>query len=116
MSEKLYPCLRESDNLDIRLKEINSFNNSIQNIKDIQKFYNHEAKKYKKKSKIYKIINGLIQSINGVSVLAVSACVSTSTINMCHVECHRSWSCCCAYSKWYRCRFMYIFLKLLEST
>ena len=33
MSEKLYPCLRESD-LDLRLKEINSFNNSIQNIKD----------------------------------------------------------------------------------
>ena len=51
MSEKLYPCLRESDNLDMRLKEINSFNNSIQNIKDIQNFYNHEAKKYKKKSK-----------------------------------------------------------------
>ena len=22
MSEKLYPCLRESDNLDLRLKEI----------------------------------------------------------------------------------------------
>ena len=54
---KLYPCLRESDTegasrkLDLRLKEINSFNNSIQNIKDIQNFYNHECKKYKKKSK-----------------------------------------------------------------
>ena len=35
MSEKLYPSLRESDSLDFRLKEINSFNNSIQNIKDI---------------------------------------------------------------------------------
>ena len=38
MIEKLYPSLRESDALDIRLKEINSFNNSIQNIKDIQNF------------------------------------------------------------------------------
>ena len=55
MSEKLYPCLQQnqnpdtegaSRNLDLRLKEINSFNNSIQNIKDIQNFYNHEAKKY----------------------------------------------------------------------
>ena len=45
MSEKLYPCLQPSDSLDLRLKEINSFNNSIQNIKDIQNFYNHEAKK-----------------------------------------------------------------------
>ena len=79
MSKKLYPCLRESDNLDMRLKEINSFKNSIQNIKDIKKFYNREAKKYKKKSKIFKIINGLIQSIDGVSVLAVSStCVTLS--------------------------------------
>ena len=79
MSEKLYPCLRESDNLDLRLKEINSFNNSIQNIKDIQNFYNHEAEKYKKKSKQYKLINCLIQSIDGVSVLGVSStCVTLS--------------------------------------
>ena len=78
MSEKLYPCLQQDQNLDLRLKEINSFNNSIQNIKDIQNFYNHEAKKYKK-SKIYKSINGLIQSIDGVSVLAVSStCVTLS--------------------------------------
>ena len=84
MSEKLYPCLLESDNLDkgsldMRLKEINSFNNSIQNIKDIQNFYNHEAKKYKKKSKQYKHVNCLIQSVDGVSVLAVSStCVTLS--------------------------------------
>ena len=79
MGEKLYPCLRESDNLDLRLKEINSFNNSFQNIKDIQNFYNHEAKKYKKKSKQYKLINCLIQSIDGVSVLGVSStCVTLS--------------------------------------
>ena len=79
MSEKLYPCLQQDQNLDLRLKEINSFNNSIQNIKDIQNFSNHEAKKYKKKSKIYKIINGLSQSIDGVSVLAVSSsCVTLS--------------------------------------
>ena len=79
MSEKLYPCLCESDNLDMRLKEINSFNNSIQKIKDIQNFYNHEAKKYKKKSKQYKLINCLIQSIDGVSVFGVSStCVTLS--------------------------------------
>ena len=72
MSEILYPCLQQDQNLDLRLKEINSFNNSFQNIKDIQNFYNHEAKKYKKKSKIYKLINCLIQSIDGVLLLGVS--------------------------------------------
>ena len=56
-----------------------SFNNSIQNIKDTQSFYNHEAKKYKTKSKIYKLIKCLFQSIDGVSVLAVSStCVTLS--------------------------------------
>ena len=80
MSEKLYPSLRESDNLDLRLKEINSFNNSIQNIKDIQNFYNHECKKYKKKCRLYKIINGLIQSIDGVLLLGVSSSAITLSV------------------------------------
>ena len=29
MSDKLYPCLQQDQNIDLRLKEINSFNNSI---------------------------------------------------------------------------------------
>ena len=79
MREKLYPCLQPSDSLDLRLKEIDSFNNSIQNIKDIKKFYYHEAKKYKKKSEQYKLINCLIQFIDGASVLGVSStCVILS--------------------------------------
>ena len=77
---KLYPSLRESDSLDFRLKEINSINNSYQNFKDIQNFYNHECKKYKKKSKTYKIINGLIQSIDGVSLLGVSSTAITLSV------------------------------------
>ena len=84
MNEKLYPSLQPQvdsleQHLNLRLKEINSFNNSIQNIKDIKNFYNHEAKKYKKTSKQYKLINCLIQSVDGVSILAVSStCVTLS--------------------------------------
>ena len=77
---KLYPNLRESDSLDFRIKEINSFNNSIQNIKDIQNFYNHECKKFKKKSKLYKTKNGLIQSIDGVLFLGVSSTAITLSV------------------------------------
>ena len=83
MSKKLYPCLQQNqnpDSLDLRLKEINSFINSIQNIKDIQNFCNHEAKKYKKKSKIYKLINCLIQSIDGVLLLGVSSTAITLSV------------------------------------
>ena len=83
MSEKLYPCLQQNqnpDSLDLRLKESNSFNNSIQNIKDIHNFYNHEAKKYKKKSKIYKLISYLIQPIDGVLLLGVSSTAITLSV------------------------------------
>ena len=77
---KLYPSLRESDALDIRLKEVKIFNNSIQNIKDIRICYNHEAKEYKRKSKTYKIVNGLIQSIEGVLLLGVSSTAITLSV------------------------------------
>ena len=76
----MYPCLQPSDSLDLRLKEINSFNDSIQNIKVIQNFYYHEAKKYKKKSKTYKIINSLIQSIDEVLLLGVSSTAITLSV------------------------------------
>ena len=74
---KMYPSLRESGNP--RLKETKSFNDSIQNIKDIQNYYNHEAEKYKMKSKTYIIINGLFQSIHGVLLWGVSStCITLS--------------------------------------
>ena len=62
-----------SDSSDMRLKETNIFNNSIPNIKGIENCYIHEAKKSKKKSKTFKIINVLIQSIEGVLVVGVSS-------------------------------------------
>ena len=77
---KLYLSLRESDGLDIRLKEINSFNISIQNTKDIRNFFNHEAENHKKTSKTKKIINGFIQSIDGVLVLGVSSTAITLSV------------------------------------
>ena len=64
----------------MRLKEINSFNNSTQNIKNIQNSYNHEARKYKKNTTTYKIINGLIQSIDGVLLLGVSSTAITLSV------------------------------------
>ena len=62
MSEKLYSCLREvhSDGLDkgflvIRLKEINSFNNSIQNVKDFEVFIILKLKSIKRNLKHIKL-------------------------------------------------------------
>ena len=80
MSEKLFLSLQHHpDSLDIRLKEINSFNISIQNIEGFKNFYNLVAKKYEKESKTNKNINGLFQSIDGVLVLSTSStCITLS--------------------------------------
>ena len=55
MSEKLYPCLLEvhldgldKESHDIRLKEINSFNNSIQTMRDKKFFITMELKNIKR--------------------------------------------------------------------
>ena len=77
MSEKLHPSLQPQidsvdQHLNQQLKEINSFNNSSQLIKDFKNFDNHECKKYKTKSKRYKNSNNLILSVDCVLVLAVS--------------------------------------------
>ena len=49
-------------------------------MKDIQNFYNHEAKNYKKKSKVYKLTNCLIQSFDGVVLLGVSSTAITLSV------------------------------------
>ena len=83
MSEKLYPSLQPQLNdveqhLNLRLKEINSFNHSIRN-EDNKKFFNHEGRKNKNKSKTFKIINAIINSVDGVLILSVSStCVTLS--------------------------------------
>ena len=56
---------------------MNFFSISLQNTKDIQNCYNRESKKFFFKSKTYKIINGLIQYIDGVSLLGVSSTAIT---------------------------------------
>ena len=55
MSEKLYPCLQPSDSLDLRLKEINSFNNSIQTIKIFKIFIIMKLKSIKRNLKHIKL-------------------------------------------------------------
>ena len=54
------------------MKEINSFINSIQKIKDVKNFYNHECEKYKNKSKTFKIINAVIQYVHTCVTLSIT--------------------------------------------
>ena len=81
MEQKLYPSLtptasppapydvksminkRLQSALQNELQKVYSFNNSIQNISLMMKYYEMEENKYKQKYNKYKLINNLITSI-----------------------------------------------------
>ena len=63
MEERLYPNLEKTNWEEIinkKLKEVNSFNNSINNINLISKFYEEEYKKLKKKYNKFKTMNKIL--------------------------------------------------------
>ena len=65
--------------LQNELQKVISFNNSIQNISLMMKYYEMEEKKYKQKYNKYKLINNLINSLDGIIVIGTtSASISLS--------------------------------------
>ena len=93
MEQKLYPSLTPTasppapydvesminKHLQSELQKVNSFNNSIQNISLMMKYYEMEENKYKQKYNKYKLINNLINSLDGIIVIGTtSASISLS--------------------------------------
>ena len=89
MDQKLYPSapsFPEINSTEVesminnQLATQASFNNSIQNIMMMMKYYELEEKKYKKKYKKYKLINNLINSTDGIIIIGVSSTSVTLSI------------------------------------
>ena len=89
MERKLYPSMTPSAPYDVEsmmnkqlqseLQKVNSFNNSIQNISLMMKYYELEENKYKKKYTKYKLINNIINSTDGLLIIGtVSASAKLS--------------------------------------
>ena len=93
MEQKLYPSLTPTasppapydvesminKHLQSELQKVNSFNNSIQNISLMMKYYEMEENKYKQKYNKYMLINNLINSLDGIIVIGTtSASISLS--------------------------------------
>ena len=56
-----------------KLKEVNSFNNSINNINLISKFYEDEYKKLKKKYNKFKTLNKLLNTIDSITIISTTS-------------------------------------------
>ena len=90
MEQKLYPPITPSAPYDVEsminkrlqseLQNLNSFNNSIQNISLMMKYYELEEKKYKKKYTKYKLINNLINPLDGIIVIGTTSASATLSV------------------------------------
>ena len=66
--------------LQSEFQKVNSFNNSIQNISLMMKYYEMEEKKYKQKYTKYKLINNLINSTDGLIIIGTTSASVTLSI------------------------------------
>ena len=97
MEQKLYPSTTLSapsapyDNdvvesmIKKQLAKESSFNNSLQNIMMMMKYYEVEENKYKKKCTKYKLINNLIRSTDGLIIIgttSASVALSISSVGV----------------------------------
>ena len=85
-----------------QLAKVSGFNNSIQNISLMMKFYEMEEKKYKKKYTECKLVNNLINSTDGLIIIgttSASVTLSITGVGIIVVPNHcKSWLC-----NWYSC-------------
>ena len=76
MEERLYPNLNENNWEEIinkKLKEVNSFNNSINNINLISKFYEEEYKKLKKKYNKFRSLSKILNTTDSIIIISSTA-------------------------------------------
>ena len=66
--------------LQSELQKVNSFNNSIQNISLMMKYYELEENKYKNKYTKYKLIKNISNSIDGLIIIGTTSASVTLSI------------------------------------
>ena len=76
-TDRLYPtALLENKNDDLerkiekRLSDVNSFNNSINNIKEMITYFKEKNHKPKKRYKNYKTLNTVLESVDSIVIIA----------------------------------------------
>ena len=84
--DKLYPSAPLLENIDLekrlekRLNDINSFNNHINNIKEMIIYFKDKNHKSKKKYKNYKTLNTILESIDSIVIIAATSTSITLSV------------------------------------
>ena len=85
MDQKLYPNILPSapqleELINQKIKDSQSFNNSINNIILMMKYYDQQFEKYKKKYNKYNLINNAIQTFDSIIIISTTSSSITFSI------------------------------------
>ena len=77
--DKLYPTAPLLENIDLekrlekKINDVNSFNNHINNIKEMITYFKDKNHKSKKKYKNYKTINTILESVDSIVIIRATS-------------------------------------------
>ena len=96
--DKLYPSAPLLENIDLekrlekKINDVNSFNNHINNIKEMITYFKDKNHKSKKRYKNYKTLNTILESVDSIVI---------NNINFNNIIGYRYWFDCIANISWY---------------
>ena len=85
-TDKLYPSAPLLENIDLekrlekKINDVNSFNNHINNIKEMITYFKDKNHKSKKKYKNYKNLNTILESVDSIVIIGATSTSITLSI------------------------------------
>ena len=85
-TERLYPSAPLLENIDLekrlekKINDVNSFNNHINNIKEMITYFKDRNHKSEKRYKNYKILNTVLESVDSIVIIAATSTSITLSI------------------------------------
>ena len=85
-TERLYPSASLLENIDLekrlekKISDVNSFNNHVDNIKEMITYFKDKTNKSKKRYKNYKTLNTVLESVDSIVIIAATSTSITLSI------------------------------------
>ena len=85
-TDKLYPSAPLLENIDLekrlekKINDVNSFNNHVNNIKEMITYFKDKNSKSKKRYKNYKTLNTILESVDSIVIIAATSTSITLSV------------------------------------
>ena len=85
-TDRLYPTAPLLENIDLekrlekKINDVNSFNNHVNNIKEMITYFKDKTNKSKKRYKNYKTLNTVLESVDSIVIIAATSTSITLSV------------------------------------